>query len=75
MHLFLYNINTIKLTMDSGYGQFVYLDENSNLEDDNMRESIIVKDNYTSLKNNFNDSILIMFVGYVCNLIEYFYEK
>lgn len=61
--------------MDSGYGHFVYLDENSNLEDDNMRESIIVKDNYTNLKNNFNDSILIMFVEYFCNLIESFYEK
>ena len=61
--------------MDSGYGHFVYLDENSNLEDDNMRESIIVKDNYTNLKNNFNNSILIMFVEYFCNLIESFYEK
>jgi hypothetical protein len=66
--------------MESDYGQFVYLDENNNFEDD-IGESIIVKDNCTSLKTNIflnNDSMLIMFVEYLYNLynlVEYYYKK
>jgi len=62
--------------MESDYGQFVYLDENNNFEDDNAEKCIIVKDNCNSFaRNNFNGSLIIIFMQYLCNLVEYFYRK
>jgi len=67
--------------MEVGYGQFVYLDDNNNFEDESIMTANIVTKNSNVfktnlyLKNNFNGSILIMFLQYVCNLVEYFYKK
>ena len=67
--------------MEAGYGQFVYLDDNNNFEDEStMTANIVTKNSNVFktnlyLKNNFNGSILIMFLQYVCNLVEYFYKK
>ena len=36
----------------------------------------IIKENCNSFaKNNFNGSLIIMFMQYLCNLVEYFYRK
>jgi hypothetical protein len=62
--------------MESDYGQFVYLDENNNFECENTKDCIIIKENRNSFKtNNFNGSLIILFMQYVCNLVEYFYRK
>lgn len=67
--------------MEQGYGQFVYLDDNNNFEDESIMTANIVTKNSNVfktnlyLKNSFNGSILIMFLQYVCNLVEYFYKK
>ena len=62
--------------MESDYGQFVYLDENNIFEDGNAEKCIIVKDNCNSFaRNNFNGSLIIIFMQYLCNLVEYFYRK
>jgi len=67
--------------MDSDYGQFVYLDENNNFEDENIDDYIVMKNNNTCLerdiflKKHFTDSMILMFLQYFCSLAEYFYEK
>ena len=71
--------------MDSSYGQFVYLDhdEDNYFEEhaNNVKNNMIVKDrtNYTDanfyMQNDFNGSLLIMFVQYLSNMFDYFSKK
>ena len=68
--------------MEPGYGQFIYLDEsNFCIENEcTTNTSIVVEKHnkiksYLLLKSSFNGSILVMFLQYVCNLVEYFYKK
>ena len=68
--------------MESGYGQFILLDEDNELDDEyKITTSIVQKNSFSKMKghiffnNNMRGSVLIMFLQYVCNLVEYFYKK
>lgn len=68
--------------MDTGYGQFICLDEDNLLDYDyKINSNINANNNFSKIKKDIvigkdmRGSMILMFLQYVCNLADYFYKK
>lgn len=68
--------------MDTGYGQFICLDEDNLLDYDyKINSNINAKNSFSKIKKDIvigkdmRGSMILMFMQYFCSLVDYFYKK